>query len=105
MESNRSDDAEDDHRDGASKDSRTDTTLNSKRRYGGKGEDLLRRGSSEDGDGEDEGQEADDFGGSGRSWGDVSARTPTRRNSLMLSYERGNTSDLVQCIIVRDVST
>lgn len=45
-------------------------------------------------------------GATGRYWEEYckEGRIPARCNSLMLSYERGNTTDMVQCVIVRDVS-
>lgn len=89
----------------ASKNSCTDTTLSSKQRYDGKGRKLLQGGSSDEGQGGDEGEGNGDGGVGGRCWRELSERMPARCNSLMLSYERGNTSDLVQCIIVRDVSS
>lgn len=93
----------DDH-DDASKDSGTDNTLSSKRRYDGKGGHLLQRGSSDEGQVQDEGEGNGHDRVGGGCWGELYEKMPARCNSLMLSYERGNTSDLVQCIIVRDVS-
>lgn len=105
-ESKISSDAEDiddaDDADDASKDSCTDT----KRRYDGKdGNLLLQTGSSDEEQGEDKGEGNDHGEVGGRCWGELYGKMPARCNSLMLSYERGNTSDLVQCIIVRDVSS
>lgn len=97
------DEDEDDY--DASKGSCSGATLSFKRRHDGEGGNLLRGGSSDEGQGEDEGEGDVDGGARRRCWRGLSERTPARCNSLMLSYERGNTSDLVQCIIVRDVSS
>lgn len=76
--------------------------MNSKRCYRGEGERVLGGGSPDKGRGED----GIGGGGSGVCWGGLSKRrqTPARCNSLMLSYERGDDSDLVQCVVVRNVS-
>lgn len=101
---NDTEDDDDDDGDDTSKHSCTDATLNSKQWCVGEVRKLLQRGSSDEGHGEDEGEGTGDGGVSEHSWVKTYERAPTRCNSLMLAYERGNTSDLVQGIIVRDVS-
>lgn len=86
----------------ASDDSFSDNIVSSKRRYCGKREGMVTGRYS----GNEDNTEKD--GGSGNdSWASIveGGRSPARCNSLMLSYERGNNSDLVQCVVVRDVST
>ncbi|CAM9096410.1 unnamed protein product [Ectocarpus sp. 4 AP-2014] len=84
----------------ASDDSFSDNIVSSKRRYCGKGEGMAtgRCGGDETTE-EDRGRCKD-------SWASIvkGRRSPARCNSLMLSYERGNNSDLVQCVVVRDRS-
>ena len=75
----------------------------------------VKMGRRRGGNGADGGQggEDDSGGGSGRCGDDgrgyCGALPPNERQkqclSLMLAYERGKTSDLVQCVIVRDVSS
>eukprot|EP00752_Nemacystus_decipiens_P012897 g11417.t1 len=96
------DDDDDDDDDDASKGSDPDTTLCSKRLHDSKGGNLLKGGKSDEGLAPDESEGNDHGARGGRCWGEVYEQMPARCNSLMLSYDRGNTSDLVQCIIVRD---
>lgn len=56
-------------------------------------------GGGEDGRGEEGGGEEE-----GGGWGALFPDAEGRRSSLMLSFERGRNSDMVQCVIVRDVS-
>lgn len=88
----------------ASDDSFSDNIVSSSRRYDGEGRGLVRGGSSDGGQGKDEG--GGSGGVSGHCWEEYckNGKASARCNSLMLSYERGNTTDLVQCVIVRDVS-
>ncbi|CAM9391353.1 unnamed protein product [Ectocarpus sp. 12 AP-2014] len=84
----------------ASDDSFSDNIVSSKRRYCGKGEGMATGRC-----GGDETSEED--GGRGKDpWASIieGGRSPARCNSLMLSYERGNNSDMVQCVVVRDRS-
>lgn len=76
--------------------------MNSKRSYRGEDKRVLGGGSL----GEGRGEYGLGGGDSGVCCGELSkgGQTPARCNSLMLSYERGDDSDLVQCVIVRNVS-
>lgn len=102
---NRGDDnGEDECADVVSNDSCSDNIVSSKRRYHGKAGGITERVSY------DEGRNEDGGGGGrrgGSCWGGSSegGQTPSRCNSLLLSFERGRNSALVQCVIVRDVST
>ncbi len=97
-------DVADDVSDAASDDSFSDNIVSSRRRYDGGARGLVRGGSSGGGQGKDEGGRSG--GVKGRCWKEhcKGGNASTRCNSLVLSYERGNTTDLVQCVIVRDVS-
>ncbi|CAM9406601.1 unnamed protein product [Ectocarpus sp. 8 AP-2014] len=84
----------------ASDDSFSDNIVSSKRRYCGKGEGMVTGRCGGDETTEENG------GRDTGSWASMveGGRSPARCNSLMLSYERGNNSDLVQCVVVRDRS-
>lgn len=105
-EGKKNDDVGDDD-DNSSGDSFSDNIVNSKRCYRGEGKGTLEGGSPGEGRGEDGTGGGGSVGSSsGVCWGESynGGQTPARCNSLMLSYERGHDSDLVQCVIVRNVS-
>ncbi|CAM9513701.1 unnamed protein product, partial [Scytosiphon promiscuus] len=81
----------------------SDNIVSSKRRYHDKTKGGTQRGSGDEGRNED-GSSERRRGGS--CWGGSSegGQTPARCDSLLLSFERGRNSALVQCVIVRDRS-
>lgn len=101
------DTGDDDDDDISASDSLSDKIINSRRCHRGESTGMLGGGSPGEGRGADETVGGGSVGSSSElCWGESSKgrQTPARCNSLMLSYERGNNSDLVQCVIVRNVS-
>ncbi|CAN0007226.1 unnamed protein product, partial [Hapterophycus canaliculatus] len=88
--------------DAVSNESFSDNIVSSKRRYTSKA-GVTDRGSGDEGR-EEDGGGVDRHGGS--YWGGSSegGQSYGRCNSLLLSFERGRNSALVQCVIVRDRS-